>query len=386
MDAPRGPKPLPAQGALLVALCVLAAAPLTLAALRVLVGIGPNGVFEERGRPGPRIADKKRREPPWAASFRGFAKERAARESAEVALYVSDTKRRWALGVDADRPMYLASGVKLLFMVELLRQREAGELSLDEELLYEREDVRDGAPSMNKERVGRRYPIRDLLLYMIRDSDNAAADLLIERIGPERVHAELLDDGIELGPIVPLVDVRHEVYRRLDPRAERLQAWQVRDVRWRDGFHPRLDLLKKHIGPPYGDYDEDDLDRAYEEYYALGRNHASMRAMGRVLEALAARELVSRDASEDMLWLLEHTWTSGRRVEGRLPEGTRVAHKTGTQHERICDLAIIWLPDDTPIVFAIAVQGGEREAMEDVIADLARRAYDEAWSVAQAEL
>ena len=382
-DDAAGPRHPFGLGAFVVGLALLTALPVAVKVLRIVVASGPSAPFEAVTRRAPRIGDRPSWDPPFAPELRSAARARAAEGGAEVALYVSDPERGWWLGIDERRPMYLASGVKLLFMIELFRQRHEGKLSFDDELRYGPEDVRDGAPAMNRLPVGARYPMDELLLYMMRDSDNAAADLLLARLGEVRVPEELRAEGIdEMGPIVPLLDVRLEVYRQLDARADGLSAWQLRDVRWRDGFHPRLDLLKKHIGPPYGTYDEQDLDRAYERYYQRGRNHASMRAMGRLLEKLAQGELVSRSASTEMIELLEGTWTSGRRVEGRLPAHVRVAHKTGTQHQRISDFAILWLPDDTPLVFAIVVAGGERLAAEDVIAELAEMAYHEAWAIA----
>ena len=80
---------------------------------------------------------------------------------------------------------------------------------------------------------------------------------------------------------------------------------------------------------------------AYADYYRLDRNSASMRAAGQALAKLVRRELVSEQASVEMTDLLAAVWTSGRRVDGDLPPGTKVAHKTCTQHRRDSDLAII---------------------------------------------
>lgn len=282
--------------------------------------------------------------------------------------------------------MYLASGVKLLFLIEAYRQREQGRLSFDETLLYRRDDVRDGASSMNRQQLGRRYPVSELLLYMTRDSDNAATDLLLKRIGTEAVEHTLAREGLfGFGPVVDMMDVRREVYRRLDPRADELDAVAVRDVRWRDGYHPRLDLLKKHIGPPYGDYGERELEVAYDEYYALRRNHGSMRGTANVLARLVRGQLVSKRASRELLSKLQDVWTSGHRTRGAVPDHLRVAHKTGTQQRRITDLAVVWLEDGTPLVLCIAVQDLEHEDAEAVLQSVAAKAFTLASEHAAAE-
>jgi beta-lactamase class A len=283
--------------------------------------------------------------------------------------------------------MYLGSAVKLLFMVEVFRQREAEELRFDDKIRYRREDVRDGAPAMNKLRRGLRYPIEELLTYMLRDSDNAAADMIAARVGLDNVQAGLAEDGFErVGPLVNMMDVRREVYSRLDPRAVDLDAVEIRDVRWRDHHNPRLDILRKHIGKPYGDYDEADLDAAYDDYYRLGRNHVPMRTMGRVMERLIARELISADASEEMIARLKAVWSSGNRVRGAVPDDIVVAHKTGTQRRRISDVAIVYLRDGTPLVMALAVENLGNDEAEEVLRAIAGRAFELSSALAEEKL
>ncbi len=130
-------------------------------------------------------------------------------------------------------------------------------------------------------------------------------------------------------------------------------------MRWRNGFHPRLDLLRKHIGPPYRSFGAAELDAAYTDYYALQRNSVSMRQAGEVMAQLYRGEVVSSEASAEMLSALKEVWSSGHRLRGVVDDSVVVAHKTGTQHRRICDLAIVWL-DDGPIVVAVAVAGQKR--------------------------
>jgi beta-lactamase class A len=326
--------------------------------------------------------------PAWAEAFWAEARPLLEAHPGRVGLHVREPTRGTEVSHNADERMYLASGIKLLVMVELYRQREAGELSFDEEIGYRRKDVRDGAPSMNKHRLGKRLTIAELLTYMIRDSDNAAADLLMERVGAERVGAELRKAGyVDIGPVVPLMDVRRDVFARLDPRAADLDAVEIRDVGWHPGFEPRLDILKKHIkknGGTWGSFGHEELDVAYRDYYDLGRNHASMRTIADLYDAMLAGRLVSPKADRAMLDRLAQVWTCECRVDGDLPAGVGVAHKTGTQHQRVTDLAIIYLDDDDPLIFTIAVEG-DREEAEKQIAALARAATVAALAVHHGE-
>ena len=182
---------------------------------------------------------------------------------------------------------------------------------------------------------------------------------------------------------MPLVDVRNRVYAQLDPRARKLSAKEVRSIRWSNGFQPNLRRMKRHIGRPYGAYDYRHLDQAYADYYRTRRNHLSMRTAGQVLTKIMTGTMVSKQASEEMLERLIQVWSSGHRVRGALPATTEVAHKTGTQHRRIADLSIIFLPDETPLIFTIAIAGGQRQDAERIIFLLTQRVYQYAWRHAQ---
>ena len=76
-----------------------------------------------------------------------------------------------------------------------------------------------------------------------------------------------------------------------------------------------------------------------------------------------------------MLRRLSNIWSSGHRIRGAIPEDRPVFHKTGTQHQRICDLSIVLLEDDRPLVLAIAVEGIERRTAENIMFKVAESAY-----------
>ena len=301
-----------------------------------------------------------------------------------ISLYLADEKRGYAFGHFEDRLMYLASGVKLLVMIEAYRQRETGQLRFDEKIFYGPKDLRDGAPDLNRRRVNQYFTVEELLTFMIANSDNAAADLLMRRLGPDNIRLNLIEAGFDnVPPIVPLVHVRHAVYESLDPRAKRLSAKQVRSIRWSNGFQPNLGRMKRHIGRPYGTYDYRHLDEAYRRYYQRGKNHLTMRTAGHILRRLVAGELVSPKASEEMIARLVQVWSSGHRIRGALDRSIPVAHKTGTQHKRLVDLSIVTLPDDTPVILTLAVAGGRRQDAERIMFAVTQRVYGYVWRHAQ---
>ena len=53
-----------------------------------------------------------------------------------------------------------------------------------------------------------------------------------------------------------------------------------------------------------------------------------------------------------------------------------MAHKTGTQYQRICDLGIMYVEPQRPVVLAACMKGGSRAKGEELIALVARRTYE----------
>ena len=313
---------------------------------------------------------------PWAPALDAEVADVRRAYRGDLAAYVSDPYRGFYWGYNADAPMYLASVVKVAFMVEVFRQRDAGDLSLNDEITYEAVDIRDGAPRVNAHRVGARFTINLLLDWMMSASDNAASDLLARRVGLDRVNAGLAADGLDFGPITSLGDVRRGVFREVDVRADDLSSDEVRSVRWKPGWDAQAARLTELVGRPRGTYGKQDLFDAFERFYGTPANRAPMRSVGRLLEKLARGELVSEGASAEMIALMSRARTSENRLLGRLPRGTRAPHKTGSQHNRLCDVGLIYLPDGIPIVVAACTaEGGVRES-ELAIARVARKAYD----------
>jgi beta-lactamase class A len=313
---------------------------------------------------------------PWEKEVRAEIEHLAAEHPGEISVYVHDLIWGQELGYRAQTPRYLASGVKLLVLVEVFKQQAEGKLRFDERIVYQDAHIRDGSPDLNKRNRGIAFPIAELTDYMIRNSDNAASDMLIERVGLAAIKETMAELGLtSLGELVPLMDVRRWVYTDLDPRAAQLSTLAIRDVRWRDHHHPRLDLLKEHIGEPKGNYGEAELEAAYDRYYALGRNHLSMADAGLLLAGMAQGRLINEKSSDLMFQILATVWNSGNRAWGALAPNTTVAHKTGSQRRRICDLAVLQFPDGSRVVLTMAVTEGDYLDAEAIIQRLTQRVW-----------
>lgn len=295
----------------------------------------------------------------------------------EIGLYVKDLSTGVRYTHNSATPMYIASGVKLAVMTELFRQLGQKQLSLDEEIVYGPDDVRDGAPVMGHLRVGTPVSIRLLLEAMITQSDNAATDMIMRRIGVPNVSKGLVKEGIfGFGHITTLLDVRKLVYKEVDPRVATLQAADFMAIGLAENMDARLLKLSELLHEQPGRFLASDIERAFKAYYRTGYNSAPLDAMGVLLERLARGKLVSQEASKQMIDVMLKTQTGSRRIRAGLPPGTPLAHKTGTQYRRICDFAIFWMTPERPVVFAACVKGGQtRKKAEEVIAFMASRTW-----------
>ncbi len=315
--------------------------------------------------------------PTWPASLQTDVAKAQRGFSGEFALYVKDLNEGVVYSYNAKTPMYLASGIKIPVMVALMKRVEAGVLSLDDEIVYKAEDLRDGAPLLSYLRPGTPVQLRVLLDAMIQQSDNAATDLLINHLGVEFVNEVLTEQKIpRFGPITTLIDVRRLVYRNLDPRTAGFTPQDIFRLRTTRPLEKRLAKMAELLDEPIGTVTVGDYHRAYAKYYRAGYNTGTVEGMGELLENIVLGKVINVERSKQMLGVLLGTETGGRRIRAGLPADAALAHKTGTQYRRTCDFGVFFMPGERPVVFAIAVKGGKsRSSRETIMARLARRAY-----------
>ena len=107
------------------------------------------------------------------------------------------------------------------------------------------------------------------------------------------------------------------------------------------------------------------------------RDSATPLAMVRLLTGLYRGDWLSSSSRNFLLATMERCETGKRRIPGLLPEGARVAHKTGTLSNTASDVGIIRTPDGRAMAVAIYVTGQSGKASRDArIATIARAIYD----------
>lgn len=252
--------------------------------------------------------------------------------AADVGVAYRDLATGEELLVHGDATFHAASTMKVPVLMELYRQAGAGTLSLDDRMPVKIEfaSIVDGSPYSLKveddsetslyRRLGERLTIRELARLMITESSNVATNMLIERVTAAKTR-ELME---------------------------------------------RLGTKDIHVLRGVED----------SRAYARGLNNTTTaRALMIILSRLAAREVVSRGASDEMLAILRaQKFAEG--IPAGVPSGVVVAHKTGWFPGVYHDAAIVEPPRRKPFVLVVLTRGIKDEKLAHrLVADIARLVY-----------
>ncbi|WP_157252203.1 serine hydrolase [Nonomuraea typhae] len=158
-----------------------------------------------------------------AAGVRGFVHARDVDDpAAEV-------------GLDAGAPVVLASVFKIPIVLEYARQAAKGELERTERLTVTAAD-KDGGIGTSGLADDVSLTLRDLAHLTLTLSDNAATDVLLRRVGLDRVHATLAELGLPrtrlIGGCAELFDQVRQELGGAD--LENLTEAQIRPLAVRD--------------------------------------------------------------------------------------------------------------------------------------------------------
>jgi beta-lactamase class A len=248
---------------------------------------------------------------------------------------VLETGESVALNGDQQFPMQ--SVYKFPIAMAVLAQVDRGKLKLDQQVRVEASDfVSDlqHSPIRDENPQGVELSLAELLKYMVSESDGTACDVLLKLVGgPEVVTQYLRDLGVN-GIVVANTE--------------------------------------KEIGQ----------DKAVQY-----RNYASPNAAVVLLRALHEGQGLSESSQALLLQLMAQTSTGPKRIKGLLPDGTVVAHKTGTSSTvngvtaATNDVGLVTLPNGRHMAIAVFVSdsGANDAVREGVIAKVALAAWDE-WS------
>jgi beta-lactamase class A len=255
----------------------------------------------------------------------------AGAEAIGVALFDQRHRTRW--GYHADRWFHAASTIKIPVLLGVFDAIERNELQGISRVHVRNRflSVADGRPfrvEANRDSnadvqaaVGRTLRVTELARHMIVTSSNLATNLLIDIVGLDKINATMDRLGIAG------IELRRGV--------EDLAAWE-KDINNRVTADGLLDILRVLEG---------------------GWHFPS-------------------DLSEEMLDIL-HAQQFKSGIPAGLPDGARVAHKTGEISTVAHDAGIVFLPDREPYVVVILTEWKpEVSGRSETIARISRTVYE----------
>ena len=272
-----------------------------------------------------------------------------------------------SLSVNGDEPFPMASTFKLPVLVELHAMAKAGNLNWDERIEVTSKDQHLGSGDITPlfDPPGLAMSMRNMANLMMMISDNSAADICLARAGAAKVTARMRSLGIQ-GIRVDrscqelILDFQGQDTPRLkDLARDDLREALRRESRQLQGLEARF--------------------KADDRVAADPRDNATPNAMVILLEKIWRGEAVDSAAADAMLELLKRCRTGTNRIPGLLPNGTVVAHKTGTLGGVVDDVGIVYLPNGAGHVAIAVMSKRTRAPLEDVertLAHIARYAYD----------
>ena len=278
-----------------------------------------------------------------------------------AAVHIESGRSAW---LNPDEPFPMASTYKVPIAVQLLHLVDQGELDLEDRIEIGMEEYSPGSGALAKllDDPGLSVSVLNLLEIMLLISDNTATDRLLDAVGGgEAVTNRMTALGVE--------GVRVD-----RPTIDLIGDWLG------------IDHMPSAAGKRWDDYmelvaDMPEVDReaAAQAFDKDPRDTSTPRGMAVLLEQIWNRDALGDSSSALLIDIMERCETGLNRLKGNLPDGTVVAHKTGTIGRTTNDVGIITLPGDAGHVIVVAfVKESELDVpdRERAIADAARAAHD----------
>jgi beta-lactamase class A len=260
--------------------------------------------------------------------------EIASEFDGEIGVAVLDLQNGTMVTLNEDKHFPMQSVFKFPLAVAVMDQVDKGKLSLDQKITLTKKDLLldTYSPLRDKyEGQNASVSIKEILGYTVSHSDNNGCDILFRLLGgPQQVHNYIHSIGIKDIAIVATEEGMHK-------------EWNVQFTNW-----------------------------------------CTPVAMTDLLKTFYQGNVLSKASHDTLLKIMEETTTGPKRIKNLFPQGTIVAHKTGTSDTKdgvtaaINDVGIVTLPDGRH--FAITVFASNSKAttenIEAVVAKIGKAAWD----------
>jgi beta-lactamase class A len=253
------------------------------------------------------------------AEFQARLSAFSVRAPGHVGIAVQDIATGVTTGVNPGAEMPAASTIKIPVMVEVFRQLVAGKFDLNKKLHLLRRDKDWGSGDLCDARVGSSYTVSRLLSLMIDVSDNTATNMLIRLVGRQRINETMADYGLT---------------------------------------HTKLRDFIRSEGPGIR--------------WTLRSSPADM---AHLLGIMAKEQLIDEWSSRAMIAILQRQ-KHNTLLPQPLPPGTQIAHKTGTLHDTLNDVGIVYGNGDPYVIAVMTTDLPTLESGRRFIRGVSKLTYD----------
>lgn len=240
----------------------------------------------------------------------------------------------YSMSVKGDDHFPMQSVFKFHIAMAVLAEVDKGKLRLDQQIKVKKDELLPNtwSPIREKYPEGAMLTLKEILRYTVSESDNIGCDILLRLMGgPKVVNDYFVQHGVK--------DISIQANE-----AEMHSAW---DVQYRNWTTPKsaTNLLKVFYG----------------------------------------KKLLSEKSTELLWGMMVETPTGKKRIKGQLPEGTVVAHKTGTSDTNkqgitaaVNDIGIVTLPDGKHFAISVFVADSAEpmEMNEKIISDIGKYVWE----------
>lgn len=239
------------------------------------------------------------------------------------------------LSLKGDDRFPMQSVYKFPLALVVLNQVDKGILSLDLGIFIKKEELLPDTWSP----IAEKYPegnvtltLAEILEYTVSQSDNNGCDILFRLLNGTKIVNDYIHNlGIKDIAIVATEEEMHK-------------DWDVQFTNW-----------------------------------------CTPKAMGTLLSKFYKGEILSKNSTRFLKRVMEETSTGSKRIKSLLPEGTIVAHKTGSSGSNeegiigaLNDVGIVTLPSGNHIAIVVFISNSKADetVCESVIAEIAKTVWD----------
>jgi beta-lactamase class A len=237
-----------------------------------------------------------------------------------IGIAVEDLATGMTSGINESASLPAASTIKIPVMVEVFRQMSTGTIDLNTRMHLLARDRDWGSGDLAGARIGDRKTVEQLLWLMINDSDNTATNMLIRRVGRQNVNRTMAELGL-------------------------------RTTRLGDDIRTETEQIR----------------------YAL---RSSPRDMVRLLDGMARDTLIDTWSSREMLAILNGQTHNGL-LPSPLPKELKIAHKTGSLHDTLNDVGIVYLSGEPYVIAVMTTRLRSLSTGRHFIRNVSKITYDE---------